>query len=124
MFFATAFVVSLILAGVFIRWAVNLTLAELRKHARKKLAVESAKKWAIATIKSLANDPNVNKMKLAQLDELADKEGYTHVTALVDKNGEIIGDVELAKKKDRTLADDENVKRLFEANNGVLIIEK
>ena len=115
---------SLIVAGLFIVWVVNLTMQKLKERARQKLTIDRSKKWIIAEITTLANDPNASKVTLDELDELVEKEGYTHAAALLDENGKIIGELELAKKEDKNAAADPAVERLFKKHNGTLIVEK
>ncbi len=116
-------IIALILAGLFVTWVVNLTIKKLKKKAEEKLALGRGHKWIISELKALAKDPQTNTMSLDELDRLADEEGYTYAAALIDDNGEVVGDVELVKKEDKNAATDPAVEKLFRMKNGTLILE-
>ena len=116
-------IIALILAGLFVTWVVNLTIKKLKKKAEEKLALGRGHKWIISELKALARDPQTNTMSLDELDRLADEEGYTYAAALIDDNGEVVGDVELVKKEDKNAATDPAVEKLFRMKNGTLILE-
>lgn len=119
----TLAIIAMILAGSFIVWVVNLTIKKLKDRARQKLTIERSKAWIISEIRALARDPQANTMSIDELDRLVDEEGYTYATALIDTNGEIIGDVELVKKEDQNANTDPAVEKLFEQTNGTIILE-
>ena len=119
----TLVIITLILAGLFVAWVVNLTIKKLKEKARQKLAIENSKRWIISELKALARDPRANTLSIDELDRLVDEEGYTYAAALIDNNGEVIGDVELVKKEDKDAATDPAVEKLFQMKNGTLILE-
>ena len=119
----TLAIIAMILAGSFIVWVVNLTIKKLKDRARQKLTIERSKAWIISEIRALARDPQANTMSIDELDRLVDEEGYTYATALIDTNGEIIGDVELVKKEDQNANTDPAVENLFRQKNGTIILE-
>ena len=116
-------IITMILAGLFVTWVVNLTITKLKEKARQRLTIDNAKRWIISELRALARDPQTNTMSLDELDRLVDEEGYTYAAALIDNNSKIIGDVELVKKEDRNAETDPAVERLFRMKNGTLILE-
>ena len=110
---------AMILAGAFVVCVIALTVKWIKNKFREKLALKNAKKAAIADIKELVENCD-NRMSLEELDRIASKEGYTHVMATVDNNGQIMGDLELIKD---TSGGSSDVQRLL-GDNGMLVVEK
>lgn len=113
-------IVALIALGTIVVLVIALTIKWLKTRLREKLALQNAQKTVVADIKELVKNCD-NKISLDDLDELADKEGYTHFMATIDDNNEVIGEVEMVK--DTNGKQDVEVQRLL-GRNGMVVVEK
>ena len=87
---------GLILAGIFIAVVIYLTYRAWKNKIEEKKRL--AKKVVSAELKALEKECT-NRASLDELDRLAD-EGYTHVMAAMDSQGNIVGDIDLIKDKE------------------------
>ena len=110
--------IGLIVAGLFIAAVLYLTYKLWKDKIAEKRKQKNAKKVVSAELKAMEKECN-NRASFDELDKLAN-EGYTHVMAAMDNNGEIVGDVELIKDKEH----DSQLHALHNrTGEGVIVIE-
>lgn len=121
MFAILAGIVGLIAVGCLVAYAVVVTIKWLKNKISEKLAKRNVKKVAVADLEELINECD-NTVSLNDLNDLVDK-GYTHLTAEVGYDGEVIsGGVEAIKDESDSV--DRDVKELINrTNQGMVIVE-
>ena len=113
-------IASVVALGCLIAYAVVLTFRWLKNKIKEKLTQKNAKKVAVADLSEMI-DSCENKMSLSDLENLQD-EGYTHLVATVDNNGQV-SEVEVIKNTADDI--DEEVERFINrTGEGMVVIER
>ena len=106
-----AAIIVAILAGAFIFWEIQrLTKPEIKKKVQE-LKDSGAAKVAIAQVMHIAKNSDVYEIDLEELNRLADVEGIKCAVIALDKNDNVIGDVELVKEEEPSSQED--IDKLF-----------
>ena len=92
-------------AGLIIYYAIKLTVKAIIGLV-KKLRAKGAKKTLVAELDSVI-DGCKNVKSIKELEALK-VEGVTHITAGVDKNGNLVDDVQMIENTDATTASEVN----------------
>lgn len=112
-------ILGVIAAGCLVAYAVILTFKWLVNKVKEKLSQKNVKKVAVADLEELINNCD-NKMSFSDLESLT-KEGYTHVVATVDNDGNV-SEVEAIKDTSETI--DQEVEELINrTGDGMIVIE-
>lgn len=118
-------IVAAIAIGSLIVYAISLTIKWLKNKISEKLRNKNVKGVAVNDVKELVKEAAKkcdNKTSIKALNDLVD-EGYTHMMASVDYDGNIVGDVEVIK--DENDAIDKDVEELLNrTNQGMVIVER
>lgn len=111
-------IAAVIALGIFIAYAVIVTIKWLANKIKEKIRKKKAEKVAVGALQEMVNSCT-NTASLDELDSIVD-EGYDYVIADVDKNGNI-SDVELVK--DKSQFGDAQVDQLInKTGEGIVVI--
>jgi len=114
-----AAIVGMVAAGCLLAYAVVVTIKWLKNKIKEKLAAKNVSKVAYADIEKLIDECE-NKMSMDEFNSLTEN-GYTHIMATVDENGQITGQVDVIKNENDTI--DEEVEQLLGRKGMVVITE-
>lgn len=86
-----------IAAGLIIYYAIKLTVKAIIGLV-KKLRAKGAKKTLVADVNSMIAECK-NRKSIRELEKMQN-EGVTHITAGVDRNGNLVDEVQVIKNED------------------------
>ena len=110
-------IVGMVAAGCLLAYAIIVTIKWLRNKIKEKLAAKNVSKVAYMDIEKLIDECD-NTMSMKEFNDFVDN-GYTHVMASVDDNGQIVGQVDIIKDKNDTI--DEEVEQLL-GRKGMVVV--
>ncbi len=114
-------IVALIAAGCLVAYAIVLTFRWLKNKIKKLFDQPEVNKVAVADLEELIEECD-NEVTLKELEDLSDK-GYTHVIATVNENGKVNNDVEVIRDTNDTL-DDEVAQFINRTGEGMVVVTR
>ena len=114
---AALIIIGLIAAGVFVGYLVAITMRWLVNKINAKFAEKRVKNVIVADMENLVENSN-NKISLNELNDITGGR-RAEVIAAVDGDNRIVGDIEIAKDKNRSL--DPEVEELLGREKSVVV---